>query len=97
MMNFEHCFSVEVPLPPYREINGGRGSRPFYPQTPKVCQQDTADVGRGGRGMTEKENNLVLSWLQRIEASPDEISEVQRRCATSIDAQQYFLMRAMDG
>lgn len=87
-MKFEHCFAVEVPLPPYREINGGRSSRLFYPQIPKVCQQSTADVGRGGIGIIENNHGSVIAWLQRIEAFRDETSEVVLMYTSSSDAQQ---------
>lgn len=68
-MKFEHCFAVEVPLPPYREINGGRSSRPFYPQIPKVCQQSTADVGRGGIGITETITARSLHGCKELKPS----------------------------
>lgn len=58
-MKFEHCSAVEVPMPPYREINGGSGSRPFYPINPRFCLQDTAEVSRGGSEVRGNLGNLA--------------------------------------
>jgi len=47
--------------------------------------------------MNNIQRNLVMSWLNEIEAHPDEMLEVMDRCATNGAALCYFLMRAMHG
>ena len=47
--------------------------------------------------MNKTQSSVVMSWLEKIEAYTDEITEIMYRCATNNEALQYFLIRARDG